>query len=133
MSEVFGGERHQATVSGTLTTEQYPLLEAVLIGFTWTGPAGQESEIRFEAEAIFDPERKRVADQLAAEVLRQQAEDVGQAEEPGSSDEPPDAFPEAIDEADEPGGGGLPAPILIGGLAAFVAAAFFLFRRLRAR
>ncbi|NNF89625.1 MAG: hypothetical protein HKM97_13950, partial [Acidimicrobiia bacterium] len=26
MSEVFGGERHQATVSGTLTTEQYPLL-----------------------------------------------------------------------------------------------------------
>jgi len=66
MGQTFGVERHQATVSGTTSHDDDPLPGTVMIGFQWTGPQGQESEVRFEVEAIFDPHRKEMADQTDA-------------------------------------------------------------------
>ena len=64
MGETFGDERHQATVSGTTSYDEDPLSETVMIGFQWIGPEGQESEIRFEVEAMLDPHREEMADQV---------------------------------------------------------------------
>jgi hypothetical protein len=66
MGQTFGDERHQATVSGTTSYDDDPLPETVMIGFQWSGPQGQESEIRFEVEAMFDPQRKEMAEQIEA-------------------------------------------------------------------
>jgi hypothetical protein len=68
MTQVFGDERHQATVSGTTSFEEDPLPETVMIGFQWNGPVGQESEVRFEVEAMFDPHRKEMADQIETDT-----------------------------------------------------------------
>ena len=63
MGQTFGVERHQATVSGTTSYDDDPLPVTVMIGFQWTGPQDQESEVRFEVEAMFDPHREEMADQ----------------------------------------------------------------------
>ncbi|MCL1587202.1 MAG: hypothetical protein M3092_02205, partial [Actinomycetia bacterium] len=68
MSQTFGNERHQATVSGTTSYDDDPLLETVMIGFQWTGQPGQESEVRFEVETMFDPHRKEMADQIETDA-----------------------------------------------------------------
>ncbi len=125
MSQAFGDERHQATVSGTTSFDPDPVPESVLIGFEWSGPPGQESEIRFEAEALFDPHRKQLADQIEADADRQE---IGDAE---PAEEPLDSSAEPIGTGEDTGGG-FPVPILIGGLA-IAAAAVLLIRRLRTR
>ena len=99
LSQTFGDDRHQATVGGTTSAGPDPLPESVLIGFTWDGPEGQESEIRFEAEAMFDSQRLQMADQI---------EDGDPAQEPPGSQAGP------IDEGEDSGSGGFSIPILVG-------------------
>lgn len=133
MTQAFGEDRRQATVSGTTSFDPDPVPETVLIGFEWVGPPGQESEIRFEAEAMFDPDRKESADRIEAEGGGQGpgGEDLGDDPSmpplPGSDE---DAAPLGSD--DDPGGG-FPAPVAIGILAVGGAIAALLFRRSRGR
>jgi len=108
MSKAFGEERPQATVSGTTSFDPDPVPESVLIGFSWDGPPGQESEIRFEAEAVFDPHRKEMADQLEANGDRQEIEEVEPADEPSPSTAAP------ISAGEDNGGGGIPVAVLVG-------------------
>ncbi|MEE9299249.1 MAG: VWA domain-containing protein [Acidimicrobiia bacterium] len=63
MRQAFGDDRHQARVSGTTSLDPNPVPETVLIGFSWDGPDGQQSELRFEAETIFDAGRLAWYDQ----------------------------------------------------------------------
>ncbi len=128
MSQGFGDERHQATVSGTTSFDDDPVPETVMIGFRWNGPPGQQSEIRFEAEAMFDPHRKQMADQMEAEAQREPPEEGEPAEEPSTTA----TAPSAADE--ESGDGGFPIVILIGiGIVALGGAAVpLLIRRSRA-
>ena len=106
MTQSFGAERHQATVSGTTSFDRDPVPETVLVGFSWNAPAGQASEILFEAEAILDPQRKQIADRLAAEATTTTAAVTGSTDEPPPSDTPGDA--DAV-----PGGGSFPGPVVI--------------------
>jgi len=131
MSQAFGNERHQATVSGTVAPES--ALESVLIGFTWAGPPGQESEIIFEAEALFHPGRSEAADRIDNENANRQEPGEENAGEAPSTTPPPgsdqDGAPLSADE--NPGGGGFPAPLAIGVFVVGGALALFLFRRFR--
>jgi Ca-activated chloride channel family protein len=107
MRQAFGPGHDQARVSGTTSLDPNPLPETVLIGFSWEGPAGQQSEIHFEAETNLDEERLAWYDQQPE----------------GETDEPPDAAtttptvtaaPEP--EADEPTGAtddGMPLAVFI--------------------
>ncbi len=125
MNQAFGDERHQATVSGSTSFDPDPVPESVLIGFEWIGPPGQVSEIRFEAEAMFNPHRKEIADQIEAEANRQ---------EPGQEDPADDSSPPApLTEDEGSGGGGFPVPVAIGLLAIAGAGAAVLMRRSRSR
>lgn len=126
MSQAFGDERRQATVSGTTSFDADPLPESVLIGFEWNGLPGQESEIRFEAEASFDPHRKEMADQIEADASSQEIEDL----EPGM--EPADSTADPIDAGDDSGGGGFPIPILVGIVAVGATAGLVLIKRSKA-
>jgi hypothetical protein len=129
MTQAFGEERRQATVSGTTSRDPDPVPETVLIGFEWHGPPGQESEIRFEADASFDPERKQAADRIEAEGDGQDSNDESpSATSPVDSGE--DADSAATDE--EPGGGGFSFPVAIGVLVT-AALGVLVVRRVRAR
>lgn len=88
LSQTFGSDRHQATVSGTTSMDSDSALESVLIGFRWDGSPGQESEIRFEAEAIFDPQRIEVADGQAGDGNGGES-DGGEAHDPASNESSP--------------------------------------------
>jgi hypothetical protein len=114
MAQTFGVERHQATVSGTTSFDQDPVPETVLVGFSWAGPAGQVSEIRFEAEAIFDPRRKEMADQIEADATPTTAGATGSAGEPLPQNSPGDG------ELADPGS--FPGPIVLLTIAALVVA-----------
>jgi hypothetical protein len=77
MSQTFSDERHQATVTGTASFEDDPIPETVLVGFQWSGRPDQTSEIRFEVEAMFDPQRKATADQHDADVAGEEGGGAG--------------------------------------------------------
>ena len=140
MSQEFGGDRHQATVSGTISFDPDPAPETVMIGFQWSGPPGQQSEIRFEAEAIFDPERKQIADQMEADALSQppdEGQPTGASESPEESepaDEPATTATMPGAATEESDGGGFPTEVLIviAVIALGGAAVPFLIRRSRA-
>jgi len=126
LSQKFGPDRHQATVSGTTSMDGDPLPASVLIGFRWDGSPGQESEIRFEAETVFDPSRAAMAD-------GEEGDDSGT--EVGEVADLPDADPAAGAGADGADGdsnsGGSPAMFIVIGVAVIGAAGTVLFRRSR--
>ena len=127
MTQVFGDERHQATVSGTTSFDEDPLPETVMIGFQWNGSAGQESEVRFEVEAMFDQHRKEMTDQI-------QVDTAGEGEEETGSMPQSSAGSTSIAVADStPDGGTFPVAILLVVAVAVVGATVvaFLVRRLR--
>ncbi len=89
MTQGFGGERHQATVSATTSLVGDPAPETVLIGLRWDAEPGHDSEVRFEVETWFDAQRKEMADQMEAEANRPPAADdddatVGSTEPTGT-------------------------------------------------
>jgi len=129
MSQKFGDDRHQATVSGTTSFEDDPIPETVLIGFTWDGSPGQQSELRFEAEAILDPHRVQMANQPEEEAQAPPTEEDEPIDEPTATD----TVTAAIGDASDDGGG--VNPILVGiGILALVGAVFALvMRRTRSR
>ena len=134
MSQVFGEERRQATVSGTTSSDPDPVAETVLIGFEWAGRPGQESEIRFEAEALFDPHRKETADRIEAEAGRENAEPEAPDQQPepevGAADDGWDLNAEA-DDGDDPRGDGVPLGVVAGSLVALGVAGLLLVVRRR--
>jgi hypothetical protein len=86
-----------------------------MIGFRWDGPAGQESEIRFEVEAMFDPNRKQMADQIEA---GQAGNDEEEATEWSTTTAPPPTSGSttttvAAAPADEPGDDDGGAPFVV--------------------
>jgi hypothetical protein len=129
VSQAFGEERHQATVSGTTSFDEDPVPESVLIGFEWLGSPGQKSEIRFEAEALFDQGRKEAADRIENEADGREPDDASSLSTAPDSEE--DAVPLTDDEGS--GGNGFPVPLAIGVLVVGAALAALLFRRFRAR
>jgi hypothetical protein len=132
LSQSFGQTRHQAVVGGTTSSDPDPVPETVLIGYRWDGPPGQESEILFEVEAIFDPNRKEAADQIEAETALEETQETGPIAQP----EAVAATTTMLNAADEgAGGGGFPRAILVavGFLALAGVALPFLIRRSRAR
>jgi hypothetical protein len=130
LSQAFGSDRHQATVSGTASMGSDPLPSSILIGFRWDGPPGQQSEIRFEAEAIFDPNWVAVEDGQEEEGDRNE---VDTADVTSSSNESA-ATSESADSGDEDGGrGGSPAVFVVIGVAVIGVAGAVLFRRSRLR
>jgi hypothetical protein len=127
MDETFGDERHQATVSGTTSFNDDPLSETVMIGFQWAGSQGQESEIRFEVEAMLDPHRKEMADQIEMDTADEGEQ--GTVSVPLSS-----AASTSTTGVDSTSDSGLfPVAILlvVGGVAIGAAVAAFLARRSR--
>lgn len=104
MSQAFGDQRHQAMVSGTTSLEEGPVPETVMVGFQWEGPAGQESELRFEAEAMFDPHRAEQADQLDAEDAAQDDEGEEAAEPSTTTEQPSTTTLAAVGEDTDDGG-----------------------------
>jgi hypothetical protein len=131
MTQAFGDERHQATVSGTTSFDEDPVPETVLIGFEWVGPPGQEGEIRFEVEASFDPGRKAAADRIEREATLDQSNDEQSSASSSPSGPAEDEKTAASDEG--AGGGGFPAPVAVGVVAAAAALGALLFRRIRSR
>jgi Ca-activated chloride channel family protein len=129
MSQSFGTDRHQATVSGTTSFDPDPVPESVLIGFTWSGSPGRESEIIFEAEAVFDQGRKQAADRIEAEANQQNDESPSATSFPANSDE----GTTSLSSDEDPGGDGFPAPVAVGVLAGGAALAVLLFKRFRRR
>jgi hypothetical protein len=140
MSQRFGDERHQATVSGTTSFDPDPVPETVLLGFAWEGPPGQVSEVRFGADAIFDSGRKAVADQIEAG----QPDDAGNDTVPEESDaDTTVTIPQTTEQstmatatsttiaaaADDSGEGGLPLPLVIGGGIVLLGAVVLLVRQ----
>lgn len=134
MSQDFGNERHQATVSGTTMFDDDPVPETVMIGFRWSGPPGQQSEIRFEAETSFDPHRKQMADQLEAEAQRELTEEAEPTEEPSTTTTTITTTTTSSAGGEESEDGGFPIAILliVGFVAIGGAAVPFLIRRSRA-
>ena len=67
LSESFGDDSHQASVS--ISTEFEPILPAggVLVGFTWDGTEG-DSQIRFDVEAVYDAGRHHATDEPESEA-----------------------------------------------------------------
>ena len=67
LSESFGDDPHQASVS--ISTELEPTLPAdgVLVGFTWDGTNGQ-SQIRFRVETDYDASRHHAANESEPEA-----------------------------------------------------------------
>jgi hypothetical protein len=117
MSQVFGAERHQAMVTGTTSHDIDASSETVMIGFRWDGPPGQQSEIRFETETIFDPQREQMADQPQAQVQPEPTQDSGQADQPST-------------DTDEAADDGLPILIIVGfGVLALVGVSIALLKR----
>jgi hypothetical protein len=127
MSQVFGDERHQATVSGTTSFEEDPLPETVMIGFQWSGPQGQESEIRFEVEAMFDPHRKEMADQIEMDTADEGEEET--VSTPQSSVGPTSTT--GVDSTSDSGTFPVVILVVVGGVAVGAAVAAFLVRRSR--
>jgi hypothetical protein len=82
LSQAFGTDRHQATVSGTTAGDPDPLPETVLVGFRWDGPPGQESEIRFGTEVLFDQSRMAAADRIGTAIDTEDAEAADPASPP---------------------------------------------------
>jgi len=131
LSQTFGGDRLQVMVSGTTSWDPDPAPETVMVGFRWDGPPGQESEILFEAEAMFDPFRKEIADRLEAEANSEAAQQGEPTDEPTAATTT--TMLTATDE--EPDGGGIPGALLVavGVLAVAGAVVLPLIRRSRAR
>jgi len=131
LNQEFGHDWPQATVSGTTSRDPDPAPETVMIGLQWEGPLGQESEVLFEVETLFDPQRKEIADRMEAEANSEEA----QPWEP--TDEPTAATTTTMLTAteEESDGGGFPGAILVavGFLALAGAAVPLLIRRSRAR
>jgi hypothetical protein len=130
LSQTFGVDQHPVMVSGTTSSDPDPAPETVMVGFRWDGPPGQESEILFEAEAMFDPFRKEMADRLEAEA----SSEVAQPGEP--TDEPTAATTTTMLTAadEESDGGGFPGALLValGALVVGGTALLLLIRRSRA-
>jgi hypothetical protein len=129
LSQTFGDDNHQATVSGTTAWDPDPLSQTVLIGFRWDGSPGQESEVRFAAEAILNPGREEVADRIAAEEGGD--DEAGNEESPAAviaeREGPEAAGPGGHVDSGSGEGGGPPlgviialGVILVGGVAAVV-------------
>ena len=127
LSQTFGADRRQATVSGTISMDSDPLPTSVLIGFRWDGPPGQESEIRFEAEAIFDPTMVATAESPEA--------DPGGMDTGESSDISSSESAETTASADGADGstdtGGFPTILIVIGVAVAGLAGTVLVRRSR--
>ena len=136
LSQTFGVDRHQVTVSGSTSWDPDPAPETVLIGYQWNGPPDQESELLLEVEAIFDPLRKENADRMEAEANLQETE-VGEPTDQSAATTvttmPAAEDAESPDE--ESDGGGFPGGILIavGALALVGAAVPLLIRRSKTR
>jgi hypothetical protein len=128
MTQVFGDETHQATVSGTTSSDDDPLTETVMVGFQWDGPPGQESEIRFEVETMFDQHRLEMANQIEADTTG------GGDGETGSTVTSSAATTSSVASTEPTDDGGFPVVILfvVGGVAIGAAVGAFLAKRARA-
>jgi len=135
LGQTFGGDRQPVMVSGTTSRDPDPAPETVMVGFRWDGPPGQESEILFETEAMFDPHRKEIADRLEAEANNEVAQPGEPTDKP--TDEPTAATTTTMLTAaeEESDGGGFPGAIFVavGALALVGAAVPLLIRRSRTR
>jgi hypothetical protein len=104
----FGVEAFQARVSSTTGMEPDPWPQTVLIGLSWDGAAGQQSEALILVETIVDPTRPA-------------AGEPGETTTSGAEEEittvPATMTTEAVvasGESEAGGGGGLLLPVLIG-------------------
>lgn len=129
MSQAFGSDRHQAKVSGTTSMDSDPLPESVLIGFHWDGPPGQESEIRFETETIFDPNRVAMAE---GEEGHHDETATGEDSDAASESAGTAASADSADGISDEPVGSSPAVFVIIGVAVLGVAGTVLLRRLRA-
>lgn len=129
LSQTFGVDRHQATVSGTTSLDDDPVPESVMIGFQWDGEPGQQSEIRFEVEAIFDSHRKLAADQIEENAGSEQGEG-GESPEVSSQEPTSTTTTLAVAADEESETKGLPiVAVMVVGIVALGAAVAFLLKR----
>ena len=131
MSQTFGSDRHQATVSATTSIGVESTPTSVLLGFRWEGSPGQASEIRFEVEAVMHSHGAE-ADNQHSDVSDTHP-DGGKASDLSSDDHPPITDASDRTAMGDSNSGGFPVVFIVLGVAVIVVSGLVLLRRLRAR